>query len=369
MVQLGKHFELDEKNIIFESKNSRIFTGTHLPSNTPVLMKTPSHKYPRPNTIESFKKEFQYGSFFHQKHPEDFVKMVECLETSNSVFLISERQGSSISEIIKRNGKFSYEDFLENAIEMTKNLLKIHNLNFIHRDVKSSNFVLNLIDFGISAPVYNKTPLIHCPTPVGTYQYMSPESCGLGTYSPTEQTGISKYVGRGSDIYSLGITFFEMLTGYLPFNGDSKSIMHQQRTKNLPTPNYIPWEMNCIIQKMTEKDTKNRYFSLVGVLNDLKFCLENIKNPGNLENFIAGKKDVKGFQISMKFYGREKELDTMKNWINSKKKNIMLVSGYSGCGKTKLITNFVSDSDLKFITGKGKCEQFQNSIPYYPFIK
>jgi serine/threonine protein kinase len=365
MVQLGRQFELDEENLIFESKNSKIYTGLHLPSNTPVVIKTPSQKYPRPSIIESFKKEFQYGSFFHQKHPESFVKMLECLEIASSVYLISEKQGSSISEIIERIGKYSHKEFLENAVEMTKNLLKMHNLNFIHLDVKPSNFVLNLktqkpmlIDFGISAPICHKIPLIHCPSPIGTYQYMSPE-----------QTGISKYVGRGSDIYSLGITFFEMLTGNLPFSGDSKSIMNQQRTKILPTPDDIPWEINCIIKKMTEKDPKNRYLSLVGVLHDLKFCLKNIENIAILEHFIAGEKDVKEFQISMKFYGRKKELKALEIWINSKKRNMMLISGYSGCGKTKLMTNFVNDTTLEFITGKGKCEQFQNSIPYFPFIK
>jgi serine/threonine protein kinase len=181
-----------------------------------------------------------------------------------------------------------------------------------------------------------------------------------------EQTGrISKNMDFRSDIYSLGISFYEMLTGKLPFVGDKLALVHAQITKKLPNIPDIKEALNNVLQKMSSKNPSERYYSAFGVFKDLEQIEENFDK---LTNFEIGLHDIKEFQIPNKLYGREDELKLLKKSMKEGFR-MCLISGSSGLGKSALCEELLKDHGLELVMAYGKFDQFSRSTPYSAFFK
>jgi serine/threonine protein kinase len=159
-----------------------------------------------------------------------------------------------------------------------------------------------------------------------------------------EQTGrTNSLVNKTSDIYSLGITFFQLLTGELPFTGDLNNVIYSHLAKSPPSvqdknPN-VPQALEEIVQKMLKKNQSERYCSIVGVKKELEFILKNLKNVDELQQFKAGKYDVNDiFLFGNKLYGREVEIEIGKKILQQVQKaessQLLMISGASGIGKS-----------------------------------
>jgi serine/threonine protein kinase len=184
-----------------------------------------------------------------------------------------------------------------------------------------------------------------------------------------EQTGrISKNIDFRSDIYSLGITFYQILSGDVPFKGDKISLVHSQITKKIPKLEGVPNQINYILEKMTQKNQRDRYSTALGVQKDLKRCLEFFSTLNDL-SFLCGEKETEIFHIPNKLYGRKGELECLKTFINSKNSNMCCVSGISGSGKSKIIESLLDDKKLNYFIVSGKFDQYDRSTPYSAFIK
>jgi serine/threonine protein kinase len=172
-----KNYDTDH-TIIFQSPSSIIFETTNLQRNKKVLIKSPSKKYPSPKIIQNMKNEFQHGKMLSELYPKNFVNVYEFIETDSNVYLVSEREGVSLDEILKKKQKFELEEFLKLAVDITSSIECIHNVNMIHLDVKPSNIIVTpegkfkIIDFGLSVLVSKKNPSITCNSPTGTFLYM-----------------------------------------------------------------------------------------------------------------------------------------------------------------------------------------------------
>ena len=349
--------------VIFTSSNTIIERATRN-DGVDVIIKKPHHTFPSQALVESYKKDFSFTKSFHDTNPEYFINMLDIIEQKNgSVVLIQEDVGSGLETLLQKKKLFTTKEFLILARDMTKSLDLVHSKQVIHRDIKVSNFVFDeknqkpkLIDFGLAVYVSRKSPSISCSKPIGTFHYMSPEQTGR----------ISKNVDNRSDIYSLGISFYELLTGKKPFEGDKLALVHSQITKKLPNIPDIPKVLNDLIQKMCSKNPSERYSSTKGILKDLEFIEKNLNSiPSNLE---VGKQDEKFFQIPNKLYGREKEIRILKLSISSQEK-MCLVSGYSGAGKSKLVEELFKEKTLELYHGYGKFDQFNRSTPFSAFIR
>ncbi|WP_427157388.1 trifunctional serine/threonine-protein kinase/ATP-binding protein/sensor histidine kinase [Aliinostoc sp. HNIBRCY26] len=284
--------------------------------------------------------------------------------------------GISLHKIIQSR-KISLLEFINIGIQITQALGELHQQYIIHKDIKPQNIILNqetqiikIIDFSISSLLSQEKPqLNNLDLLEGTLAYMSPEQTGR----------MNRSVDYRTDFYSLGVTFYEMLTGQLPFNViDPMELVHYHIAKQPPPVNQlapeIPAVISAMIMKLLSKTAEERYQSAFGIQADLKKCLYEFQQDGCISDFDIGQYDQSSqLHIPEKLYGREAEINilmTAFDNINQGTKELVLVSGYSGIGKSALV-NEIHKPIIKnrgyFISGK--FEQFQRNIPYASLIQ
>jgi predicted ATPase/signal transduction histidine kinase/CheY-like chemotaxis protein len=197
-----------------------------------------------------------------------------------------------------------------------------------------------------------------------------------------EQTGrMNRGLDYRTDFYSLGVTFYELLTGQLPFTTtDVLELVHCHIAKQ-PIPPHevnaqIPKVVSGIIMKLMAKNAEQRYQSAWGVKADLEECLRQLETTGQIVTFQFGNQDIADkFQISQKLYGREAEVETLLTAFEriaagkAKGAELLLVAGYSGIGKSALVQEIykpITEKRGYFLTGK--FDQLQRNIPYSAVI-
>ena len=280
--------------------------------------------------------------------------------------------------------------FLRLAIDLTDILGRIHAANVIHKDINPGNIVLNphtgvvkIIDFGIATRFNRTNPTFKSHYALeGTLPYLSPEQTGR----------MNRLLDYRTDLYSLGVTFYELLTGQLPFpTRDILELVHCHIAKQPPPPDdlnaMIPKAVSNIIMKLMAKNAEDRYQSAWGIKADLEICAKQLIEIGKINNIQLGLQDIRDrFQIPQKLYGRDKEVAMLiatfervaaspnhAENISEQEQNsnstfsveMMLVSGYAGIGKSALVQEIYKPITQKrgyFISGK--FDQFQRNIPY-----
>ncbi|HAX79693.1 MAG TPA: serine/threonine protein kinase, partial [Cyanobacteria bacterium UBA11372] len=203
----------------------------------------------------------------------------------------------------------------------------------------------------------------------GTLPYLSPEQTGR----------MNRGIDYRTDFYSLGITFYELLTKQLPCSGtDAMELVYCHLAKQPDSVHSlnpsIPPILSDIIGKLMAKNAEDRYQSALGLKHDLETCLHQLNSLGNISIFELGKRDISDrFIIPEKLYGRHKEVETLLaafDRVAQGKTEMMLVAGFSGIGKTAVV-NEVHKPIVRqrgyFV--KGKFDQFQRNIPFSAFVQ
>ena len=261
---------------------------------------------------------------------------------------------------------------LEIALDLARILGEVHQLNVIHLDVNSKNVLIgnenqrvHLIDLG-SASYIDRSG----------YQKVKPDQL-LGTlpYIAPEQTGrINRAVDERSDLYSLGVVLYELMTGQLPFDSKDPMVLvhdHIARVPNSPSEvsAEIPEVLSAIILKLLSKNAEDRYQSATGVQTDLEQCLQRLSREDTIDVFPLGEVDYAGwFKYPQALYGRQAELKILEQTFESASKetsSMIFIGGYSGTGKTALVEEMqrpVSEKAGYFI--EGKFDQYLRTTPY-----
>ncbi|MCE2672880.1 MAG: AAA family ATPase, partial [Microcystis sp. 53598_E5] len=364
---------------IYESVNSEVYRAIRIADNQPVMLKILKQEYPTAQELTHYKQEYKTicGLNF-----EGAIKAYG-LETyrRTPVIILEDFGGISLKKWLE--GKpLALRDFLSLAPRIVANLEKIHNAKVIHKDINPANIVLNpetgqikIIDFGIASVLRRENPGLKNPNVLeGTLAYISPEQTGR----------MNRSLDYRTDFYSLGVSFYELLTGQLPFRAnDALELVHCHLAKqpleiNSLVREKIPPVVEAIIRKLMAKTPEERYQSAYGIRADLEECLRQLETTGKIEDFVIARQDLANqFQIPQKLYGREAEIATLLTAFqrvatvdkNSSHTELMLVTGYSGMGKTTLVREIYQPITEKrgfFISGK--FDQFQRDTPYAAVI-
>ena len=319
--------------------------------------------------LRSLQKEYE---FLSQVNSPYVIKATGRIDDKDySGILLEDTGGATLKEHIKKN-KPGMEQFITLAIGIAKGLAAIHGQNIIHKDINPANIVWNsktgslkIIDFNIASQFDIKLSYLGNPEKLhGTLPYISPEQTGR----------MNRRVDQRTDLYSLGVTFYEMVTGRRPFDShDAMEIVYAHLARNPEPPHQIekqvPGMVSKIILKLLAKNPDQRYQSTDGLIHDLE-KFRQLKE----RDFELGEKDFSGtLQIPGKLYGREQEIQRLQEAYRETaggSKKLVLVPGYSGTGKTSLVQEI-----HKYITGdngyfiSGKFDQLQRNIPYFAFIQ
>jgi len=375
MTTIISNYIIDEA--IHESRNSIVYQAHHKTSNQLVILKMLKDAYPPPEKIAWFNREFERMANLNL----DVVVNVHGIEVDQNRWIMIQEDfgGASLEKLNQSNkvifGQLPIPDFLHLAISITDAIGQVHQKNIIHKDINPSNIVCNLenkqvklIDFGISTILDRENPSLKSPNVLeGTLAYISPEQTGR----------MNRMIDYRTDFYSLGCTFYELLTGQLPFlDNDSLSLVHAHIAKQVIPPHKlnsnIQKPLSDIIIKLMSKNAEERYQSTYGLKADLETCLEQWTNQQRLSSFLLGDQDISNrFSIPQKLYGRENELQTLLGafeQVSQGSRELMLVTGFSGIGKSVLVQEIykpITEKRGYFISGK--FDQVQRDIPYTAF--
>ena len=238
--------------------------------------------------LDSFKRESQAAAGL--QHP-NIVSIYDVGRTGNINFIVMELvDGRPLSDFIKEKGRLDYKTTIDIAKQMASALSIAHKHQIIHRDVKPHNIMITsdgvakLTDFGIARAVSNATMVADTSKIIGSVHYFSPEQAR------------GAYVDERSDIYSLGIVMFEMLTGRVPFDGETPvEVALKHINEDVPSPAKlvpgIPPALDKVVLKATDKYQTERYKSADEMLEALKNVEFVTQMVG--DRVFAGEKDNK----------------------------------------------------------------------------
>ncbi|MEH2227882.1 trifunctional serine/threonine-protein kinase/ATP-binding protein/sensor histidine kinase [Nostoc sp.] len=359
---------------LYNGSRTVVYRGYQEADSLPVAIKLLKNPYPDFNELLSFRNQYTITKNLNSPL---IVQTYSLQAYQNGYALVMEDFGGiSLKDWeVKVRGQ-SLQEFLEIAIALCNTLDVLYRERIIHKDIKPANILINpetkqvkLIDFSIASLLPRETQTLVNPNVLeGTLAYISPEQTGR----------MNRGIDYRTDFYSLGVTFYELLTGVLPFeSNDPMELVHSHIAKLPPllgNREEIPQVICDIVMKLMAKNAESRYQSALGLKFDLEKCLHQLHVPGTIKGFEIGLRDVcDRFIIPDKLYGRETEVSTLLQSferVSLGATEIMLVAGFSGIGKTAVV-NEVHKPIVRqrgyFI--KGKYDQFQRNIPFSAFVQ
>ena len=352
------------------SRSSIIYKAVDSQTGDIVILKTMSDKALNSKGLARLKNEYVLLS----KLKSNFVpQIVDFIKIDEDFFLASKYiRGIALSQYIKTH-EITIREFLLLARDIVKGLSDIHRAGIIHKDLNPFNILYDdqtgrvaIMDFGLSAEFSFEKPLmIDVAASEGTLYYISPEQTGR----------MNRAIDFRTDFYSLGVTFFEILCGTRPFKSESPAELIYDHVARVPVSarevnSKVPDTISKMIAKLMAKMPEDRYMSTEGILFDLGQCITTYNIYGEIPDFELGVGDYSDrIEIPHKLYGRERELETLREAYGSISQNgrcAVFISGHSGVGKTSLVGEFqksIVQSGGTLLSGK--YEQYQRNMPHH----
>ncbi|HSG18435.1 MAG TPA: AAA family ATPase [Anaerolineae bacterium] len=342
----------------------------------PVLLKEPAHDQLSVSQIAQLHNEFAVSQ---QLAHLPGVRPVFAIEGSEShpILLMEYVEGNSLAELIEE-GSLDLSQKLQIGVQIATILECIHEEGVMHRDISSSNILVakddapdetggvTIIGFGLATTTKGEglSRPIEVEFMTRSVAYMSPEQTGR----------TNRPVDYRTDLYSLGVTLYELLVGRLPFETDDPMELIHSHLAQEPLPLHeidasIPRVLSDIILKLLAKDAEERYQSVGGLNADLSNCLRQLQDTGRIESFEIGADDfVHRLILSRKLYGRQAEISQLVaayDRVAQGNTELLFVAGYSGVGKTSLVHAIREEILVRGgVFVDGKFDQLQRAPPY-----
>ncbi len=354
---------------IGESQKTAVYRAASEKNSKTVIIKTS----PDPGlSLSAFKREYDIS---RNLNLDGIVRIDRMEKFQGGLALIMEDFGAvSLKKILLANAADPARQ-LRIAVKVAEILGRIHARQIIHGDLKPANILVNLKTGEVKL-----TGLKHSRDDQADETPQTPFIAGTLAYMSPEQTGrMNRIIDYRTDFYSLGVTFYEMLSGELPFNSNEPiEIIYGHIAK---APHFlstldaqIPDVVARIVEKLLAKNPEDRYQSAYGLKSDLEKCLSMLEEHGRIASFPIAENDVaESLNIPHKIYGREREkamLEQAYDRIARGKSELVVISGAAGAGKTTLIREtFRSTIPQGAFFIEGKYDLISREIPYSAIIR
>jgi predicted ATPase/signal transduction histidine kinase/GAF domain-containing protein/ActR/RegA family two-component response regulator len=279
--------------------------------------------------------------------------------------------GAALDRLLGR--PLGKSDFLRIAISVAAALRQAHARGIIHKDIRPANILADpssgdvwLTGFGIASRLLRERQSPDAPEVIaGTLAYMAPEQTGR----------MNRSIDARSDLYSLGITFYQMLTGRLPFVASTPMEWvhcHIARQPLAPSERVVglPTQLSTIVMKLLAKTAEERYQTAAGVEADLRRCLAEWESNGRIDPFPLAVHDLPDrLLIPERLYGREREIEALlarfDRVVTDGTTELVLLSGFSGIGKSSVVHELHKGLvQPRGLYASGKFDQYKRDIPY-----
>ena len=330
---------------------------------------SPQMERPAPATIKKMEHEFSLKGVLDPAWAIRPIVLTQ--QQSRTMLLFEDTNGNPLDWLLGR--PMELRQFLPCGIALAAALAQVHRRGLIHKDIKASNVLVNaamdrawLMGFGIASRLPRERQSAEPPELIsGTLAYMAPEQTGR----------MNRSIDSRSDLYALGITLYELLTGSLPFTASDPTEWVHCHIARQPLPpadrlRDIPHSVSAIIMKLLAKTPEERYQTAAGVESDLRRCLEDGDSVRGARDFTLGEHDRPDrLLISEKLYGREREIETLvasfDRVVKGGAPELVLVSGYSGIGKSSLVNELHKVlPPPRGLFASGKFDRYKRDIPY-----
>lgn len=351
-----------------------LYRGRRVTDQKPVLLKTIRRGSQAIGCEDLLEREF---NLLRELSLDGIPRALELLHSeSGSCLVIEDGGGAPLSELlISRHVEL--DSFFNLAIRLSTILAELHRQNITHRNLNPRGILHNpatgevwLADLSLAVKAADE---VQDSLPPHLLR-------GMLAYASPEQTGrMNRATDYRTDFYSLGVTFYELLTGRLPFDSsDALELIHWHIAKTPTAPAdldpKIPEPLSRIVMRLLAKTAEDRYQSALGLRADLEVCSREWAAKGRIASFALGERDVSDrFLIPRKLYGRERDVEEMVAAFDRTcegQTTMMLVAGYSGIGKTSLIQELYKPIVRQrgyFISGK--FDQVARGTPFGALIQ
>jgi PAS domain S-box-containing protein len=334
-----------------------------------ILLLAPVSEYPVPAILERLEHEYSLREEFDSEWAARPLTLVR--REGRPMLILEDAGGDPLDRLLGQPMELSW--FLRIAVGLASTLSKLHHQGLIHKDIKPANILVDsasgatwLTGFGMASRLPRERQSAEPPEMIaGTLAYMAPEQTGR----------MNRSIDSRSDLYSLGVTFYEMLTGVLPFiASDPMEWVHCHIARQPVPPDQcvkeIPAPLSAIVMKLLAKTAEERYQTAAGVARDLRDRLKEWEAHRRIEPFQLAAHDVSNrLLIPEKLYGREREIDALlasfDHVVANGNPELVLVSGYSGIGKSSVVHELHKALvPPRGLFASGKFDQYKRDIPY-----
>ncbi|MGV7218038.1 trifunctional serine/threonine-protein kinase/ATP-binding protein/sensor histidine kinase [Bradyrhizobium sp. UFLA05-112] len=340
----------------------------------PVLIVRPATLHPPRAALDRLAHEYELGERLGGKWAVRPLELVR--DGGRTTLVLEDPAGEPLVHLL--GAPLELDCFLGLAVSITATLGSIHRSGLVHRDVKPAHILVNCPDgearftgFGLASRHPRERQASEPPEFIaGTLPYMAPEQTGR----------MNRSIDSRSDLYSLGVTFYEMLTGALPFAAlDPMEWFHCHIARKPIAPSdkseSIPEQLSQIVMRLLAKAAEDRYQTAAGLEHDLRRCLVEWSSYRCIEPFELGEQDTPDrLLIPEKLYGRGSEIEALlaafDRVVKSGAPGLVLVAGYSGIGKSSVVHELHKALvPSRGVFASGKFDQFKRDIPYATLVQ
>jgi PAS domain S-box-containing protein len=334
-----------------------------------VLAVLPAAEHPTPATLGRLAREYELKDELDGAWAVRPLELVR--ERGRTMLVLEDIRSEPLHRLL--GPPMEVRSFLRLGMAIAAALTQVHRRGLVHKDIKPANILVNrttgavkLTGFGIASRLPRERQAPAPPESIaGTLAYIAPEQTGR----------MNRSIDARSDLYAMGVTFYQMLTGSLPFSAaDAMEWVHCHIARKPVAPRErlatVPAAVSTLVLKLLAKTAEERYQTAAGLERDLRHCLAAWEARHRIDAFPLGQHDTPDrLLIPERLYGREREIETLlaafDRVVSSGRPELVLVTGYSGIGKSAVVNELHKALvPARGLFVSGKFDQYKRDIPY-----